>query len=339
MSDITQKQIAKILGVSHMTVHRALQNESSMDPNTRKKVLEACEKYHYRKSHLGYSLRKGNSLLIGVVAATHYSSLVTPILERLQFKMAPDGYNITIVAAEGEVQPADLEGLIAKRVDGIIITARCSSDTNHFLRESKIPVVYNVERPLENAPLCFVGSDDSFGTNLLMDHLFSTHHTRILLLDARTETYGGYIRKETYRQAMEKKTLPSMICKADGWSARHGYAAMINFLKEGRNFDALFAVGDSLAIGAIKALCEKGFRVPQDVAVAGYGNLYPGIIDYITPSLTTIAQPFPSIAENAVDSMIEMMGTGLHSETIILLEPNLIIRESTECEKIETQKK
>ncbi|GAB1481378.1 hypothetical protein MASR2M78_01930 [Treponema sp.] len=179
MAEITQKQIAKILGVSHMTVNRALRNDGSIDPNTRKKILEACEKYHYRKSHAGYSLKKGNSLLIGVVAATHYSSLVTPILERLQFKMASEGYNITIVEADGEVNPVDLEGLIAKRVDGIIITSRCSTKTNLFLKESSIPVVYNVERPLEKADLCFVGSDDSYGTSLLMDHLFSLKHEKI----------------------------------------------------------------------------------------------------------------------------------------------------------------
>ncbi|GAB1481379.1 hypothetical protein MASR2M78_01940 [Treponema sp.] len=104
---------------------------------------------------------------------------------------------------------------------------------------------------------------------------------------------------------------------------------MAKFLDDGRTCDALFAVGDSLAIGAIKALRERNIRVPQDVAVAGYGNLYPGIIDYISPSLTTIAQPFNAIAENAVDRMIDMMHTGLRTEETLLLKPNLIVREST----------
>jgi len=267
--------------------------------------------------------------LIGVVAATNYSSLVTPILERIQFKMSSKGYNIMIVEAKGEVTPSDLEGLAAKRVDGIIITCRCSTAANHFIRESDIPVVYNVERPLETGPLCFVGSDDAFGTSLLMDHLFALGHKKIMHMAARTETYGGAIRKETYRQEMERISQASFVCQADGWDAKDGYDAMSDFLKNGRTFDALFAAGDTLAIGAMKALRERGLRVPQDVSVAGYGNLYTSIIDYFSPSLTTVSQPFTSIAESAVDRMIDMMLTSEQIDECLLIKPTLIMREST----------
>ena len=253
MAEITQKQLAQILGVSPMTVNRALRDDSSIDPKTRKRILEACEQYRYRKSHAGYSLRKGNSLLIGVLAATNYSSLLAPILERIQSRLSSQGYNITIVETKGAAKLEDLEGLSAKRVDGMIITCRCSSEVDLFFKERNIPVVYNVERPLDAVSLCFVGSDDDFGTRLAMEHLFALGHREIVHVAPKTPTIGGSSRKEIYRQEMESRAQPSSILQAEGWDARDGYEAMLAFLDEGRSFSALFAAGDSLALGAMKA--------------------------------------------------------------------------------------
>lgn len=330
MPRITQKEISRLVGVSQMTVHRALAEDSKIAPKTRESILAACQKYGYRKSHVGFALKNGRSLLIGLVSRGEFNHAMLTAIGLLQEGLVNKGYNITIVktGTEGLV-PRDLAGLISKHVEGLIITGIVSPEACELLRREKIPAVYMIERPQVSKAVCFVGSDDEVGTRLVMQKLFELGHRRIVHIASAHETFGGIQRRETYRTEMERKGYPSMISQATEWDCRSGCDAMNLFLDRNQKFTAVFAASDKLAIGAARALQLRGFRIPEDVSLVGFGNADEDIIANLVPALTTVGQRRDDIAVKAVEYLTLLLAN--EDKSIYqnhLITPVLIERES-----------
>lgn len=327
---VTIYDVAREANVSIATVSKVINNTGRISEKTKRKVLNVMKKLDYQPNMMASALMgkqtKTIALLIPDLANPFFAELARSIEDRgHEF-----GYNLVICSTDylEEKENKYLSLQKRKSVDGFILASGFENLSKvEQLVKADIPVAI-VARDFPMFPINTVALDDFMGGYLAATHLINLGHKNIGVI-AR-DVWSNRERIRGFKQALEENQLT--------FTAEFEYIQEMGHVEPGRNLTlkylnslnpvtAIFACNDLLAIGAIQAVKEVGFSVPEQISVVGFDNTM--IATIVEPPLTTIAQPIQNMGKEVMDLMISLINGEKKEKMRITLMPSLIIRKST----------
>jgi DNA-binding LacI/PurR family transcriptional regulator len=329
----TIKDIAKHLNISTSTVSRALRNASDVNMDTKNAVMVLAEDLNYQPNRLALSLRKQQTHTIGVIVP-NLDHVMATMIKGIDEVALEAGYTIMVCQSNESFgrEMVNTKRLLDSLVDGFIISA--SSETkifDHFkqIQDMNIPMVM-FDRVMPNLEAPSVRIDNEDGGFQATQHLIDQGYKRIAIL-AGPETLGiSKKRFEGYLNALRKNKIKidnSLIIHCD-FNQDYAFFATEELLAMKKRPDAIFAISDRMAIGAMLAIKKKGLKMPHDIGLVGFNN--EPVVNLVSPGLSSVEQPSFELGKIAAKLFIEEMhnNNGIHSAERVL-KPKLIIRESS----------
>lgn len=333
---ITIKDIAKSLNISAATVSRALRDSNEISKETKKAVLELAKEMDYHPNLLARGLINRKSKILGVVVPTINRQFWSNSISGIESIAYQDGYKVMIFqSTESYKKEMEIvETLANSRVDGILIAL--SKETHYVahirqVMDRGIPVLL-FERVCDDLDVPKVVTDDFQGAKRITQHLISRGKKKIAYLGGPLSLSVCRDRYLGLESAMEDAGLtiaPEHVIETDEFTFENAKNGIYQLWSSKQKPDAVFCFADVLAIGAMDACKELGINVPQQLAIAGFGNDDTG--QFITPTLTTMAQPSFEMGQLAAKLILQEIKSEEIStvQKLEVIQPKLIIREST----------
>ena len=335
---VTLADIARELGLSKMTVSRAINNDPLVNSKTRDRVLEVSQRLNYKPNHFARALVTNRSFLIGVIVPDLMHSYFAEIMHGISSFARGSNYQIVIGNSEEQIaREVDEVEALRWRTDGLIIapTAPISkAEVYKKLIENGTKIVL-IDRTLENLDCPMVTTDNVAVGLLATEHLIRLGHKQIGHLRGTTTSTSSE-RFEGYKQALSKNGLSKdkALVRECGLMESDGYRAMKAWIKDGNLPTAIFAVNDPAAIGAMQAMAEAGVDIGKDIAIVGGGNIHYG--DMLRVPLTTVSWSRREMGQAAARLLIQLIqgrdGDAGHQK--VILSPSLIVRKSCGSEHV-----
>jgi LacI family transcriptional regulator len=331
---VRMKDIAEDLGVSLMTVSKALRNHTDVSEATRRRIWERARELQYEPNLIARSLASNRTYLIGLIIPDMMHSFFAEVAKGIGLKLEPLGYQI-LISNSGENAETELRQvklLMARSVDGLIIASAAAASGSralvNLLDSREIPYVF-IDRPIRNSKSNYVGVKNREIGVVATEHLIQQGCRRIAHISGPMST-NGKARLEGYRRTLEKHALPfpPEYVVSGAHEDTSGYGAMRRLLALKNRPDGVFCYNDPVATGAIKAILEAGLDVPRDVAVIGAGDVHYS--DLLRVPLSTINQSSIAIGETAAGVLLECMEskTPLPPKRV-LFPAQLVVRQSS----------
>ncbi|HYA45164.1 MAG TPA: LacI family DNA-binding transcriptional regulator [Acidimicrobiales bacterium] len=320
--------VARFAGVSHQTVSRVLNDHPSVRELTRARVLAAIEQLGYRPNTAARALASGRSKTLGVVAldSTLYGPAST--LYGIERAARRAGYFVSVVSLSAIDRQSVAEAvrqLTDQAVEGLAVIAPFISAHDALDRlYTDMPVVAVEGDPEGEVPVVRV--DQVTGARLATEHLLASGRGTVFHIAGPGEWQEARDRTAGWRAVLEETGADITAPLPGDWSARSGYEAG-QVLAQVPDARAIFAANDHMALGLLRALYERGRRVPEDVAVVGFDDTPESA--YFIPPLTTVRQDFRSVGRAVVTLLLERLSTGRRSHDRVIIEPTLVCRESS----------
>jgi DNA-binding LacI/PurR family transcriptional regulator len=333
----TSQDVADLAGVSRTTVSFVLNNVPGMkiSEETRQRVLEAARQLNYYPTSAARTLASGKTRRIGLVLCEQREHLMAdaflPAFLRGVSDLAhQEGYRVVFQSAEdstGETTYGDL--LHEQHVDGLIVSGPRSDDfqLSRLQEEGYLLVLHG---RLPDCALPFIDVDNIGGAHKAVSHLVGLGHSRIgLITNAPLSYTSSQDRLTGYRQALQEAELPfeDELVRYGEFSPESGRRAMESLLALPTPPSAVFVASDVVALGAMAAVRERGMRIPQDVALVGFDDIF--LAAYVSPPLTTVRLPAYGLGWAAGDMLIRFINEDQPPvERQMLLASELVIRQS-----------
>ncbi len=334
---VTLKDIAKKLNVSVSTVSRVVNNKKYVSPKTREKVLKALEEYNYTPNQVARSLKNKSTNTVGIVIPDITEDFFSYIIKGIDHVLVKNGYSIILCDTNESAEREELylNLLVEKQVDGLIL-ATVSKDHKLIKNIMKrgISVIFIDNLPKLKNSYDSVIIDNAKASYIAVEHLIELGHRNIGIITGKQDETTGYERLIGYKRALIENNIEideNLITVGD-FKEKSGYNNMKLLLEKNKNMTAVFVASSKMTFGAIKAIKEKGLRIPEDIALVGFDVHDPSGL--ITPSITTILQPEENIGKAAAELMLKRLsekGEKYHQK--IVLEPQLLIRDSCGANK------
>ncbi|MFC4023656.1 LacI family DNA-binding transcriptional regulator [Oceanobacillus longus] len=322
------QQIAQKAGVSVATVSRVLNNATSVTQKTRSKVESAIKELNYEPSMLGRNLRKSESRLMLVLLPSISNPFYNEIINGIQNTAISNNYNILLCETDSKPERENIYFNMVKNklADGIIsMDPTVNMQKLNELAENH-PVILCSEYE-EGGCIPYVTIDSELAAYQAVKHLIKLGNEKIALITSDEKFLYARLRRAGYERALKEFHLPireEWIYHTKELEFQNGVQAMRILLQLEEKPTAVFAVSDTLAIGALKAL-NGGLKLPHPIAVVGIDNI--SFSNMTNPTLTTISQPMYKMGLLAAEMLMDRM-KGKKVESMIL-DHELIIREST----------
>lgn len=341
MDSITIKDVARICGVGVSTVSRAINNHPDINPETKNRILQVIREYDYIPNNSARNLKRTVSrsivVLIKGIDNPFFSSMIR-IIEAETQKARYSFILHRVDLMEDEMDVA-MEVIKEKKPKGIIFLGGYFSHSYEKLKKLDVPfvlVTIAIADPKEREQYSSVSVDDFQESYKMVSYLCSQGHTRIGILAAdEGDESIGKLRFEGYLKALRDHGIrpdPRLFFHsapdAECYTMGNGYRLMNRVLASGEDMTALFAVSDSIAIGACKAVFDAGKSVPEDYSIAGFDGL--DMAQYYNPSITTIRQPVEDMALAAIRLLFDVIHDSANNRQQVfkgqLIEGNSIRR-------------
>jgi len=324
--------VARLAGVSTATVSRALNGTGQISAATRAAIDAAVERLGYRPNTIARSLVKRTTQTIAVMVPDIADPFYPALVKAIQALADEQSYTILLCTSEGDPEREEnyLDLLRAKQVDGALVDGLVLPRARlaHFVEEG-FPMV-SLDRDIDFPSIPLVQVNNRLGAQLATEHLVRLGHTRIAHVTGRTHVRISAERQSGYEEELTRLGVPvdPALVAAGDFTEEGGYRATLELLERRPSFTALFAANDVSALGALRALSESGKRVPDDVSVVGFDDLW--LAAYLTPPLTTIRQPLAEIGRLATELLIDVLRGKRRSRRVRhILRPELVVRAST----------
>ena len=326
---ISIKDIAREARVSHSTVSRALRNSPLVNAQTAKLIHRIASEKGYVASAVARSLVTKHTNTIGVVVTTVADPFAGEVIGGIEEFAHARGYSVILAASHSD--PARelqaVQSFQERRVDGVLVMAsRIGAHYLPILSGMKAPIVLiNSHHPGEF--IYSVRIDDFAGARTATLHLIDLGHKRVAYIGDRFGFQSDAARFAGYRQQLEDAALdfqPDLVVRGDGGPAG-GLEAMSRLLSLSHPPTAVFCYNDRQALGAMRAVREHGLRVPSDISIVGFDDLF--LSSYADPPLTTVQQPKHEMGWQALEILLELLGGGKPASRITT--GTLIVRQST----------
>lgn len=337
---VTIKEIAQELGIAPATVSRALNDHPEISESTKKKVNAVAKKMGYRANKIASSLRSGKTKLIGVIIPNAEHWFFGSVVNGISNLASKKGYNVLIYQSNEteEFEKKGVETFIEARVDGIIVSvSKETTNYEHFehARSLNIPVIF-FDRVYDNLQFSSVTIDDFAGGFIATESLIKAGYCRIAHTTGLLHIKAFSDRLSGYKSALEKYNIKydeSLVYNGD-CSLDAGQKSVQYFMKLKNKPDAIFAVEDFTALGALKELKKLSIKVPDQFGIIGFCNDPFG--DFLTPTLSTVDQKTIQMGEEAFNLLFDSIHDKSEKTAIQrrILLPELIIRESSDRTKI-----
>lgn len=330
---ITIKDIAKELGISVSTVSRALRDTYDVSQETRDKVLAKAEELNYRPNFNATGLVQNSTRKIGVLIPSITNYYFSTVITGIQEKATEGGFTLVLYITndDPETEARMIQELTLNSLDGILvcITSKTQSP-EHFLQvtEEGFPVVF-FDRVMQIDGTSRVMQDDQTGAFKAVEHLINQGYTKIAHITGPEGLLLTQNRLLGYKKALEHFHLPfkeEWIIHS-GFSRKHGSEDMKKLLSGNEIPDAVFAVCDPKAIGALLALKEDGLSPGGEIGIIGFTNDPMG--EVVSPTLTTIAEPAYEIGRQSCELLLRHIRKSNFTGEEVILPCHLIERQST----------
>lgn len=335
MSDhdrVTMADVAREVGVSMMTVSRVVNEKGDVSTLTRQRVLAAIERLGYRPSSIARGLATRRTGTLGLVVPDVANPFFAEVARGVEQVAYAEGYNVFLCNTDEDPErELDVLGsLEEKRVDGIVLCSSRLETTDLELVIASHPAVVLLNRRLNGAgdQVHAVLVDDELGGRLATEHLVRRGHRAVGFLSGPTGSRSGQGRMVGHRAVLTEYG----IAFDEGWVrncapvADAGREAAIALLAAHPELTALLCYNDLVAVGVLRAATELGRQVPRDLAVVGFDDI--PLAALVTPPLTTCRVARHELGMRAVELLLRQIGGKEVIEDAIVLEPQLVVRES-----------
>lgn len=339
MKETTIKDIAKKCGVGVSTVSRAINNHPEINEETRKMIMEVIKESNFIPNNSARNLKltdtKTIAVLIKGIDNPFFQNMIKVFEEEIQRKK----YTFILHRVDSnqdEVEVA-LELIKEKRLKGIVFLGGSFSQQENKLKEIKIPFVLStiaIAQGVDKELYSSVCVDDKNESKKIVNFLCENGHQKIAVLAYESiDRSISKLRIEGYCEALKGRNIPineNLIRytkdSINAYTIENGYKLMKDLLDEGEDFTAVYAISDSMAVGACKAILDRGKKIPEDYSVVGFDGLE--ISYYYNPSITTIRQPVEEMAKETTKILFDLISKKSKNKHKVF-EGELIVRDST----------
>ncbi|WP_416825311.1 LacI family DNA-binding transcriptional regulator [Ectobacillus polymachus] len=327
----TIKDIAALSGVSKSTVSRVISGNGYTSPESREKVLKAIKELQYKPNAVARAMVSNRTYNIGVIIYRQHHPIAShpfygKILDAILMSAARLNYSV-FVTTDKEMSLISANDMLEKRVDGLILISRLSEEVIGYIDKFNIPYLM-VNGTMEKNDVIQIFNNDKKGGKMVANHLYELGHRHISVIAGPQDHRSHHLRLQGFLEGMHE--LGCQVSQEDIFYSptstfEDGYNIWEHFCIHKPT--AIFATNDMLALGAMRALLEKGIRIPEDVAIAGFDNIdYAGMF---YPSLTTVQVDKMRMGEDAVRLLDDLISNRQVTQKRIEYDPKLIIRKST----------
>ncbi len=317
-----------------MTVSRAMNDSDKVSNHTKKKIKEKARELGYTPNHIAKSLLSQKTNTIGVVIPEIHHMFFSQVISGIESVIYENNYHLFLTnsAEKFEREKDVIEALRSRRVDGILISCAEDSDQDEYYKgliDSGTKMVF-FDRCVENIGASCVCVNDRLSSHLITKHLIDHGYKRIAHLAGSSNLSISRERYRGYKDALEESgiSFDESLVQISGFREDGGYHAMKQLLEEktDKRPEAIVAVNDPVAFGAIRAINEAGLTIPEDIAIVGFSD---DIRSELMPiPLTTIEQPAYQMGVRAAKKLISLIENDSEPTENIYMKTKLIVRKS-----------
>ncbi|HOQ01405.1 MAG TPA: LacI family DNA-binding transcriptional regulator [Acetivibrio clariflavus] len=331
---ITIADIARMANVSKATVSRVINNKpEGVSKETRENILRIIKESGFQPSMVARGLVTKKTKSIGLIITDIANSFYPLLVRGVEDYANKYGYSLFLCNSDNnpEKEKGYINAFIEKSVDGVILSSSMNETSFYYniLKSKNIPLVVLdrcVEGDQYDASVFF---DNKKGAYIAANYLVNKGHKKIVFISGPKSLIISRHRLDGYRMALVEKNIEideDIIVEGD-FQFDSGYNRIIELLDQGKEFTAIFAGNDLMAIGAMMALKSRNIMVPQQVEIIGFDNV--DISRYIEPQLSTVGQPAYQMGVEGAKQLIKLIEGKKISNKDIILKPNLVLRETT----------
>ncbi|PWW08168.1 LacI family DNA-binding transcriptional regulator [Mangrovibacter plantisponsor] len=323
------QKIAKLAGVSVATVSRVLNNSDSVKAKNREKVLQAIKASNYQPNLLARQLRTARTSMVLVLVSDISNPFCAELVKGIEEQAEKNNYRILLCNSGSDIHRSrsSLQLLSGKMVDGVITMDAFTQLPELTQLIGNSPWVQCAEFA-DSGDISCVGINDIDASRELVRHLAHSGHQKIALINHDLSYKYAQLREQGYHEELNAHRLAwHKIAYASQLSFSAGKQAMQSLLESGSRPDAVFAISDTLAAGAMSAIEQAGLQVPRDIAVAGFDGTE--LAEMVSPPLTTIVQPSREIGREAFRLLLRKIDAPESPSQRVFLDWQLSVRAST----------
>jgi LacI family transcriptional regulator len=336
---LTIYEVARRSGVSTATVSRVMADGKGFSAATRERVRATAAELGWVPSGAARGLASRRNGIVGLLfpdlgnsgELEEESPLYVDQVIRGAERAATVAAHAVLIAATHTASGRDLAFMVAGKVDGLVIMARCLSEQDVAVLSNSLPVVVLADRYFGDGP-DFVGADNRSGSKTITTHLIRVHaYTDLAFLAGPADSPDSGERFAGFCEALREADLPvpDSPAASGGFTEAGGGAAVAALIAEGRRPRAIVCGNDEMAIGALSALRAGKLRVPKDIAVTGFDDI--GVAQHVRPALTTVRQPMRALGAEAVRILLERIHNRAAPRASVVLPTEVVIRRSCGC--------
>ncbi len=330
---ITQKDIAKKLGVTRVTVSKALNDYSDISVSMRRKVREVAAEAGYIVDHGARSLQMRKTNTVGVVIPEVSNSFFSFVVHGIMDAAATHGYRVilTVSREDPKIEEQNILTLLSHRIDGLLVAI--SKDTDNpaifeTVRKMEIPLVF-FDRTMDALGFSTVGINDRKAAKEIVEFAISQGYHKIAHLGGSQSVAIGRDRLAGYIDALKKHNIP----RRDEWiitggfDNSSGYDGFKRLMRTGNLPEMVFAANDRIAQGAYKAIKEAKLIIPDDIGVVAFGH--SEFAELLSPSLTIVDCPPIVLGQKAMELLVsEIAHTTNRGQHHLILDTTLRVNDS-----------
>jgi LacI family transcriptional regulator len=328
---VTLQDVAWAAGVTIGTASKAINGRGKLRQETRQRVRAEAKRLGFRFLDLGSDGAAQRGVMVGVLTTDNYGRFSIPLLTGIEDAFGARTVCAVLCNSRDQMrEKQQIELLLARQVDGIIVTARREDPRSPIdIGRASIPVVYAFAQATDPNALSIL-PDDEQGARIATEHLvLQSGRSQFAHITGPSYFEAVRLRERAMRQVLVEHglQLPEHRVLSGPWQESWGYTAATYLFEQDSSIDALFCGSDQLARGAVEALRERGVRVPDDVAVVGFDNWEP-MACATRPALTTIDMNLHEVGRSAGEHLLALLEGKLHSG-VVRLPCSLVVRDSS----------
>ena len=340
MEQVTIKDLAKLCGVGVSTISRAINNHPDINPETKTMILQKAKECGYVPNNSARNLKRTDSKSVAVLVKGITNPFFTKMIKIIEEECKKQHYSMYLQHVESEEDEVVVAQKLIKekRLRGIVFLGGLYVHSEEKLEKLTVPYVFStagmVSHNYDQQLYSSITVDDRKESCRMVEYLIELGHKKIAIIVADHEEESiGMLRLQGYKDALQKHNITideqliiSSELDKEHFSMKNGYEAVKELLKRNVSFTAVYAVSDTLAIGAMRGLHEENIQIPEQISVAGYDGL--DMIHYVVPSITSVKQPTEKIAYETMQLLFDIIA-GNRKPQHIRFDAEILINEST----------
>ena len=328
---VTMLDVAKACGVSYQTVSRVINDSPDVSVKTRRQVLKAIKTLGYHPNQLARSLKTRRSSILEVITFGVETYIPRELIVAMGRAAIAHGYSLMFTDIPQD-DPEEESRLYAHLNSGLCQAAILTAPVDSRLYEKisanppPLPMIQIRNKRGSTAPSVMI--DQYSGSQLATQHLLDLGHRQIAEITGPLNYHEAHTRHTAFLDALQACDLaPVDSIEATEWMPQEGYLAAQTLLDHGTQFSGLIVSNDYLALGAMRAIYERGLRIPEDISIVGFDDTPESA--YYLPPLTTVRQDYEALGYQSIHYLVELINNQETPAHQRVLMPQLIVRQST----------